>query len=234
MLPAITQLLKLQERDQRINHLQKDLKDIPNYQARAKTQLAGDLAAVEKAMARILEVELKIKSIELDVATRRTSIKRLHDQQFETRKNDEFQALGHEIQRYEKEVFGLEDKEIEQMEALDEGKTALKSAQGKLAVTQARVNEELAQLDERLAGINARLAELQAERAELAAPVDPETLTLYSRLFTRRGDAAVVPLENGICGGCHMKIVTSTIQQLRQSETLTQCDSCGRILYLVE
>ena len=101
-------------------------------------------------------------------------------------------------------------------------------------MTQARVNEELAQLDERLAGINARLAELQAERAELAAPVDPETLTLYSRLFTRRGDAAVVPLENGICGGCHMKIVTSTIQQLRQSETLTQCDSCGRILYLVE
>ncbi|MCB1210585.1 MAG: hypothetical protein KDK97_14740 [Verrucomicrobiales bacterium] len=234
MLTEITQLLKLQERDQRINHLQKDLKDIPVHQARAKSLLAGDLAAVEKATGRIREVELKIKSIELDIATRKTSIKRLQDQQFETRKNDEFQALGHEIQRYEKDVFSLEDKEIEQMEFLDEGKKALKAAQDKLAVTQARVNEELAQLEERVAGVNARLKELQAERAELAAPVDKASLELYTRLITRRGDAAVVPLEHGICGGCHMKIVTSTIQELRQSEHLCQCDSCGRILYLVE
>jgi predicted nucleic acid-binding Zn-ribbon protein len=234
MLTEITQLLKLQERDQRINHLQKDLKDIPNHQARAKAQLAGDLAAVEKATLRIREVELKIKSIELDIATRKTSIKRLQDQQFETRKNDEFQALGHEIQRYEKDVFGLEDKEIEQMEFLDEGKKALKAAQDKLGLTQARVNDELAQLDERVAGITARLKDLQAERAELAAPVDKAALELYTRLITRRGDSAVVPLENGICGGCHMKIVTSTIQDLRQSEHLCQCDSCGRILYLVE
>lgn len=234
MLTEITQLLKLQERDQRINHLQKDLKDIPNHQARAKAQLAGDLAAVEKATLRIREVELKIKSIELDIATRKTSIKRLQDQQFETRKNDEFQALGHEIQRYEKDVFGLEDKEIEQMEFLDEGKKALKVAQDKLGLTQARVNDELAQLDERVAGITARLKDLQAERAELAAPVDKAALELYTRLITRRGDSAVVPLENGICGGCHMKIVTSTIQDLRQSEHLCQCDSCGRILYLVE
>ncbi len=208
--------------------------DIPNHQARAKAQLAGDLAAVEKATLRIREVELKIKSIELDIATRKTSIKRLQDQQFETRKNDEFQALGHEIQRYEKDVFGLEDKEIEQMEFLDEGKKALKVAQDKLGLTQARVNDELAQLDERVAGITARLKDLQAERAELAAPVDKAALELYTRLITRRGDSAVVPLENGICGGCHMKIVTSTIQDLRQSEHLCQCDSCGRILYLVE
>jgi predicted nucleic acid-binding Zn-ribbon protein len=146
---------------------------------------------VEKAMARIREVELKIKSIELDIATRRTSIKRLHDQQFETRKNDEFQALGHEIQRYEKEVFGLEDKEIEQMEALDEGKTALKSAQGKLAVTQARVNEELAQLDERLAGINGSFGRACRQSALnwLLRLIKAETLdALFTPLITRRGD----------------------------------------------
>jgi predicted nucleic acid-binding Zn-ribbon protein len=115
MLPEIIKLLQVQERDQKIRHIQKDLKEVPNLEARARTQLAGDLAAVEKAHAGIMTIEVAIKNIELDIGTRRTSIKRIQDQQFETRKNDEFQALGHEIERYQKEVSGMEDKELEQM-----------------------------------------------------------------------------------------------------------------------
>ncbi|MCB1277329.1 C4-type zinc ribbon domain-containing protein [Prosthecobacter sp.] len=234
MLPDITKLIQLQERDQRIRGLQKDLKDIPNQQARAKMQLAGDQAAVETANQGMKEVEVKIKSIELDIQTRQTTIKRLQDQQFETRKNDEFAALGHEIKRYQEEVTKLEDGELEQMEALEAAKAKLKEAQAKLAQTQGRVNEELKNLDERAEGVKKRLDDLNAERATLAAPIDPDALDLYTRIFNKKGDAAIVPMENAQCGGCHMKVVVGVIQSLKQSESLTQCESCGRILYLVE
>lgn len=234
MLPELTKLLKLQERDQRIRQLQKELKDIPKHEAQARAQLAGDLAAVDSANLGMKEIEVRIKSLELDIQTRQLSVKRLHDQQFETRKNDEFQALGHEITRYEKEVRGIEDKELEQMEQLEAAKAALKEAQARLQVTQGRVNAELKVLAERVEGVRKRLAEVEAERAELAAPVEPEALDLYQRLFSKKPDAAVVPLENGICRGCHMKVVMGTIQDLRAAEAITQCESCGRILYLVE
>lgn len=234
MHPAIPKLLQVQERDQRIRQLQKDLKDIPNLQTRAKTQLAGDQASVDRATQTMKETEVKIKSIQLDVQTRQTSIKRLQDQQFETRKNDEFTALGHEIKRYQAEVTSMEDKELDQMEALEADKASLKEAQAKLGETQKRVNDELKALDERAEGVKKRLEELTAERAELAAPVDEDTLDLYTRIFTKKGDAAVVPMENAMCGGCHMKVVTGIVQSLRQSVSLTQCESCGRILYLVE
>jgi predicted nucleic acid-binding Zn-ribbon protein len=233
MLPALTQLLQVQERDQRILKFQKDLKDIPLHQARARTQLAGDQAAVEKATQVVKETEVKIKSIELDIQTRQNTIKRLQDQQFETRKNDEFAALGHEIQRYQGDVRTLEDSELEQMEALEAAKAGLKTAQDKLAETQARVNDELKALDERATGIQARLTEIQKERGELAAPVDPDPLELYTRIFSKKSDA-VVAIENGVCGGCHVKVVSSTIQSLRQGTSITQCDSCGRIVYLIE
>ncbi|TDU72885.1 hypothetical protein EI77_01351 [Prosthecobacter fusiformis] len=234
MLPEITQLLKLQERDQRIRALQKELKDIPKNEAMAKMQLAGDQAAVEAASMRAKETEVKIKSVELDIATRQNSIKRLHDQQFETRKNDEFQALGHEIKRYETDVHALEDTELEHMEVLEGAKAVLKEAQAKLAITQGRVNEDLKSLAIRAEGVKARLAAEEAERSALATPVETPVLDLYNRLFTKKGDSAVVALLNGICAGCHMKVVMGTIQQLRSGETLTQCESCGRILYLVE
>lgn len=234
MLPEITQLLKLQERDQRIRGLQKELKDIPKNEAMAKMQLAGDQASVDAASQKVKEIEVKIKGVELDIATRQNSIKRLQDQQFETRKNDEFQALGHEIKRYEGDVRALEDTELEHMEALEGEKAVLREAQGKLGVTQARVNEDLKSLAVRAEGVKTRLAAEEAERAVAAAPIESTVLDLYSRLFAKKGDAAVVALTNGICGGCHMKVVMGTIQQLRAGETITQCESCGRILYLVE
>lgn len=234
MLPEITQLLKLQERDQRIRSMQKELKDIPKNEAMAKMQLAGDQAAVEAAHQRAKEIEVKIKSVELDIATRQNSIKRLHDQQFETRKNDEFQALGHEITRYEGDVRALEDTELEHMEALESAKAVLKEAQAKLAITQERVNEDLKNLAIRAEGVKTRLASEEAERKALSTPVDTSVLDLYNRLFTKKGDSAVVALINGICAGCHMKVVMGTVQQLRAGENITQCESCGRILYLVE
>ena len=234
MYPEITKLLQLQERDQRISALKKELKDVPKHEAAAKTQLAGDTAAVESASQKMKEIEVKLKGVELEIQTRQNTIKRLGDQQFETRKNDEFQALGVEIKRYETDVRALEDKEIEFMEELELAKAVLKEAQAKLGLTQGRVNEELKVLAERAEGAKKRLAEVEAERAGLAAPVEPAALDLYQRIFTKKGDAAIVPLKNGICGGCHMKVVSGTIQTARSGESLAQCDSCGRILYLVE
>lgn len=234
MLPEITQLLKVQQRDQRIRALQKELKDIPKNEAMARMQLAGDQGAVDAATQQAKEIEVKIKGVELEIATRQNTIKRLHDQQFETRKNDEFQALGHEIKRYEGDVRALEDTELEHMEALEGVKSTLKEAQAKLAVTQGRVNEELKALGVRAEGVKTRLAAEEEERKGIVAPVPPEALDLYTRLFNKKGDSAVVALTNGICGGCHMKVVLGTIQQLKTGETLTQCESCGRLLYLVE
>ncbi len=231
MLPIIAKLLQVQERDQRLRGLQRDLKDIPTLQARAKLQLSDDQAATDAAKAAVRDVEVKMKNLDIDIQTRQNTIKRLKDQQFETRKNDEFQALGNEAKRYEKDVHDLEDKQIELMEALESTKAVEKTAQGKLAVTQGHVNEELKQLDERAVNLQQRLNELKAERAEIVAPVDPDALNLYERLAKNKAGTAIVVAENGVCGGCHMKLVTSTLASLKGDKDITHCEQCGRILY---
>ncbi|MCB1227173.1 MAG: hypothetical protein KDK99_15245 [Verrucomicrobiales bacterium] len=234
MLPIIPKLLQIQDRDQRLRQLRKDLANLPKQRAMAESQLHGDRTAVEKAEAGVREIEVAIKAVELDVGTRRNTIQRLEQQQFETRKNDEFRALGTEITRYKKEISDLEDKELEQMVKLDEAKARLDEARGKLGGTQTRVDEELKMLEVRAENEAARVQELEAERATLAEPLQGPDLTLYDRIFQKKGDAAVVPLSGDKCAGCHMKVVTGTVQALKQMETLTQCDSCGRILYLAE
>src|SRR5205809_6856150 len=64
---------------------------------------------------RARQVEMDRKKLELDVGTRTETISRLKTQQYQTRKNDEFQAIGDEIERYENEIRKIEDEELELM-----------------------------------------------------------------------------------------------------------------------
>jgi uncharacterized protein len=231
MLPSIQALLVLQDRDRRLRALAEDLAKIPKDEARAKDKLAGDNAAVAKAKEAVQANEIEIKKVELDAGTRKTTIVRLKTQQFETRKNDEFTALGNEIVRYEKEVDGLETKELELMEKADALRAVLSQAEAALARTKQLVDEDLKALAERKQRMEAETVEVQAERERLAAAAPESQLPLYDRLFKTKNGLAVVPVNAGKCTGCHIKLVASTLVKVNSGTEGAQCESCGRLLY---
>ncbi|RYD67006.1 MAG: hypothetical protein EOP83_03740 [Verrucomicrobiaceae bacterium] len=231
MLPSIQALLVLQDRDRRLRSLAEDLAKIPKEEARAKDKLAGDNAAVAKGKEGVQANEIEIKKVELDVGTRKTTITRLKIQQFETRKNDEFTALGNEIIRYEKEVDGLETKELELMERADVLRAVLSAAEAALANTKKLVDEDLVALADRKKRLEAESAEVKAERDRLASEAPPEQLPLYERLLKIKNGVSIVPVIAGMCNGCHIKLVSSTLVKVKAGAEGVQCENCGRLLY---
>jgi len=231
MLDSIRDLLVLQDRDRRLLNLAKELERLPQEEARAKTKLAGDQAAVAKAAEAVKANELAVKKVELDAETRRNTIARLKIQQFETRKNDEYTALGHEVTRYEGEVDALETRELELMDESDRLRGVLAEAEAALKKTQGFVDEDLAAVAERKKNLQAEIAELKAERARLAGGADAAVLPLYERLLKTKGGVAIAPMHEGKCGGCHMKLVASTVIKVQAGKDIAQCEDCGRILY---
>ena len=95
------------------------------------------------------ENEIAIKNLELDIGTRSETISRLKKQQYETRKNSEYQALGTEVVRYTGDVDALETEELELMEKADERRKVLAEAERALAFTKTGVDEEVAVLAKR-------------------------------------------------------------------------------------
>lgn len=231
MQDEVRALLILQDRDRRLLALAKDLEKLPQDEAKAKTKLAGDEAAVKKAHQALLDSELRVKKIELDAETRRTTIKRLKLQQFETRKNEEFVALGHEVVRYEKELDGLETDELEAMEEVDGFRKALKEAEAAKNHTKTLVDEDLATISERHGRMEAEKAEVTAERDKLAANCSETLMPLYNRLMKTKAGLAIAPMREGKCQGCHMKLIASTVMKVQAGREIAQCEDCGRILY---
>ncbi len=232
MQDEVRALLILQDRDRRLLALAKDLEKLPQDEARAKTKLASDEAAVTKAHQALLDCELRVKKIELDAETRRTTIKRLKLQQFETRKNEEFVALGHEITRYEKDLDDFETKELEAMEEVDGFRSAEKAAETARARTRKLVEEDLASITRRHQQMEADRVEILAERETLIANVPENIIPLYNRLMKTKDGLAVAPMRDGKCEGCHMKLIASTVMKAQSAREIAQCEDCGRILYV--
>ena len=234
MHAELEQLLVLQDRQQKIRQFENEIRTLPLQRRNLEAQLAASIAGVETLKQKGRQLEIDRKKLELDVGTRTETISRLRTQQYETRKNDEFQAMGHEIERYENEIRKIEDEELELMEQAEKTKNQLEGEEKKAAATKESISRQMKDLQEKSHTLEARLQEVTAQRAELAAKIDEDLLNRFDRLFTSKGDAAVVALEHEVCTGCHMKVTTATSVHVKAGKEIVSCEQCGRILYAVE
>src|SRR5947199_1815089 len=204
--PDLEQLLVLQDRQQKIKQIQTEVHTLPLQRKNLGEQLAASVAAVEALKQKARQVEMDRKKLELDVGTRTETISRLKTQQYQTRKNDEFQALGHEIERYENEIRKIEDEELELMVQADTVKADLVEEEKNAASVKESIARQTADLDEKSKALQSRLEELTRERADLAAKSGEDLLSRFGRRCNSKGDAAIVASEHGACTGCHVRV----------------------------
>ena len=231
MHSELEQLLILQDRQQKIRQIQTEIETVPLRRKSLEAQLSASASAVDVLKHQTRQIEVDRKRLELDVGTRTESIARFKTQQYQTRKNDEFQALGHEIERYENEIRKIEDEELELMVQADKVKIDLAEEEKKAAGVKESIARQTSDLDEKSKALESRLADLTRERAELAEKIDEDLLGLFERLFKSKGDAAIVAIEHGVCTGCHMKVTSATAASARAGKEIVSCENCGRILY---
>ena len=231
MHSELEQLLILQDREQKIRQIQIEIETVPLRRKSLEAQLAESKAGVETLRQTVRQAEVDRKRLELDVGTRAESVSRLKTQQYQTRKNDEFQAIGHEIERYENEIRKIEDDELELMVLADKIKADLAAEETKAAATRDSIARQTVDLDEKSKALESQLQGLTTERSNLATKIDEDLLAGFERLFKSKGDAAVVAIEHGVCTGCHMKVTTATAAGVKAGKEIVNCENCGRILY---
>ena len=231
MYPELEQLLVLQDRQQKIKQIETEIETVPLQRKSLEAQLAASVAGVEVLKQKNRHVEMDRKKLELDVGTRAETIARLKTQQYQTRKNDEFQAIGHEIERYENEIRKIEDEELELMVQADTIKVDLAEEEKKAGAVRESIARQTKDLEAKSTTLQSQLEELSKERAEIAGKIDEDLLSRFERLFQSKGDAVVVALEHEVCTGCHMKVTTQTAHRVKAGKEIVSCENCGRILY---
>src|SRR6266568_2153084 len=231
MLDAIEKLLILQDRDRKIRRVKGELAQIDPERQMLKARVASAQTSLDSAKTRVKQLESERKDLELEVEAKKQLIARYSLQQFETRKNEEYRALQHEIDLCTEAIIKIEDHELELMEQAETAqKEVVRAAQ---AANDARklADSQVAQLNAREQSLQKELAELGANREELAASVDETARGRYERLVKNKGENVVVGVQHGVCGGCHMKLQPQLLVTCQAEKELVTCSNCGRILY---
>jgi predicted nucleic acid-binding Zn-ribbon protein len=232
MLAEIEQLLVIQDHDTNIKALENELQTLPYERNRLEQLIQDRTAALERNRLHAKEIEVQRKKLELDASARREQIAKYKTQQFQTRKNDEFQALGNEIARLDREITQIEDQEIDLMEQAETAAREIQSADSNFKTEQAQVLQQLGGLKQKGEILAKTLEETKAARLKAAAAVtDLELLVRYERIFQSKGGNAVVSIEHEVCMGCHMKNTTTNVHRAKLAREVVYCDQCGRMLY---
>ncbi len=232
MLPEVEKLLTLQERDQRIRAFQIELHAIPDERKLKEKQIADSAARLDKAKTRMKEIEVERNTLQGDAQVKRDAIAKYKTQQFQTRKNEEFAALGHEIAAAEKAIVGIEDRELELMEEVERLKPVVAEAERAYTEEKGKLDAQIAELVKKAENIQSRVAELNDTRPTLTEGIDEDALDQYSRLFKSKHGSALVELEHEVCMGCHMKVTTQVALAVKADKAVVHCPNCGRILHL--
>ena len=227
-------LLAVQLLDLELDRLERLIQSPPELavhdQARAE-MVAAEARRREMAGA-IAEAEATIENAERETTEITTQRRRLDGQLRNVVVVREAEALQHEIDRLLARADELDDiglSALDTLETLNAESARVDRDLEVLRATEVRTGAELAAARSTLTQERAAVAD---RRGEAAGVVDAGTLTRYERLRDRNGGVGIARLEGSRCGGCHLDLSRSEVEELRSApeDELVECPSCGRLL----
>jgi predicted nucleic acid-binding Zn-ribbon protein len=225
-------LLQLQKIDLEIEALKNRETEIPKQKGKFQIHKKRLAAELEESEARHKRLGIEQHECEVDIDQRQAQIGKYETQLLAVKKNEEYQALLHEIDALKKQIGIKEERVITIMVETDEAKAHLEE-------DKKRIEDELKELDEECAKIDAELETtvverkgLEEQRKPLLPDINAGLLLIYRRIRkSKKTGAAVVPLQNESCSGCYMMVTAQVINELMGGEHTHTCPHCGRLLY---
>ena len=225
-------LLKLQELDARINVCREREDEIPKQKNRFNIQRERLKAELDEREQVLKELELEQRDCESEIEVRKTQIDKSQQQLNAVKKNEEYQALLHEIDLVNKQIGVKEERILAIMMEMEDSAARLEEDRKRIQEESKEIDAECAVIDTELAQAVKRREILEADRAPLVDQVGRELLSRYERLRKKfRTGSVVVPLRDEVCTGCNMHVRPQIVNEVLQGNKIHACQNCGRLLY---
>ena len=231
-IPALADLLDVQELDLAIDRLLARRAGLPELERYRRTQEQLDDLASRIEMAsqelRVIELDTDKAEGELEILEQKLteSETRLFAGGMSARETEhmrlEVQSLTGQKGASEERVLGLLDR-------LDPVRDELASLEDERKEMQEEKQTLEASITAEWRSIDAEIARKEERKREALEPVPSELVELYETLRSTKEGVGVGRLEDDTCGGCHIRLSPAEIAQVKKSDP-PRCVHCRRIL----
>jgi len=231
LLKQIEQLILLQKVDSEIFSLNKKLDEAPQevstIQEKLETQ-KNQQAQVEEKISILKQQEQKLnKEIEED----NDRIKQSKNKLMMVENSKEYHAMMREMDNLEKTNRLREEEKLAVEEDLAAQNNIKSSLDTEIDKLENELKEKQERLDEQLDGAQSRLDELRKKRENATQEIPQPILSRYEFIRSRLSHPVIVPVDNGVCTGCHISIPPQSFIELQKGEQILSCPNCQRLLF---
>jgi len=231
--PEFQELLLLHGRDRRYGKLEEELKLLPDDIKRMEKKISTENESIDLAVSEWKQLESQNNSLEKEIIEIGEKISKSKVRQLGVKKNEEYQALENEISSLTLLQSQKEDEQIEVLVNIDDAKATAEIAQDKIVSKVKDLERQKQGFEDRIAQVKTELQDLHKEIETARTQVEAEMLKTYDRVKKVVARAPyLAPLKDQKCTGCNLRVSNDVISTALVEQKLTQCDQCGRIVYV--
>jgi predicted nucleic acid-binding Zn-ribbon protein len=230
MNPDLERLIRLQHAESELRRVEAELAEVPRQRADLEADLAGERGRLDRSREAQTQTQKARRQHEADLQDLEAKRSRYKGQLMEVKTNKEYTAMLHEIEAVEREIRGIEDQILVEMEKTESLTGEVKKEEVAFKAREERHRTDVRGLDERARTLDADATRLGAERDGVAKGLDEDTLEMFQRIIRLRG-SAMAEARDGMCQVCHVKLRLQLYSDLKRNEEIVQCPACNRILY---
>lgn len=219
-MTEIQLLLELQHLDMQRQRLERALAELP---------VQKEIDDLEAALARTRKEQKEAEwSLKETVTAIETISRKLYGGMVTNPR--EIEGMQGKLKMLEASKARLEDRIIGQMEEIEALESQAKTLGEEIGQAASKLERLKNMRDAKVSEIESEISDIAKERDALAAKISAGVLARYEQLAKDKGGLAVVPVRDGICGGCHVVLPTFLVARAKPNDQVVRCESCGRIL----
>jgi uncharacterized protein len=227
---SLLHLYELQKVDTQLDDLIESRGELPERVEEMRRNVEEQDEQLAQIRRDIKEIEVRSRDLSAETVDLREKVERYKAQQFDVKTTREYDAITFQLEDSQRrlhnnvEAISRMGIELEQLK-IDEQQMSqdLEEMRRELGEAETALKEVLADTEE-------EEKQLMIRRDELEKKIQPYYMTIYNRVRPAKGGIAVVPLKNGVCGGCYNAVPRQLVLELKKGEKHTVCEYCGRII----
>jgi len=180
-----------------------------------------------------VEVKKSLKFSEGDVRAQRIKIEQSESILYSGKviNPKELQDLQNEIAALKRFLVVLEDRQLENMLAVDNAKEIHQDKKEKLSIARAQDKMKNAGLVDEKSIIEEKSRQLQTQREKQWPLITEDDQRTYNIVRNKRAGIAITKVSNQTCSACGTTLTEVIFRATRSPSQLVFCDTCDRILY---
>ena len=228
----IDKLLALQECDVNSSRLEQQLKSIPLEIERFENKINEEKARIKELKENLNNLEIQRNDLDTRLGSVEEQLGKYKTQQLEVKKNEEYQALQHEISTLNTSKSELEDEEITVLIEIDEQKEKAILEESKYKKNIEELEGHIARLHDQEKAVEVQIVEANQAGEKASAEIDTKALSVFEVIKSSVNRSPyVVPLDGSKCTGCYIRVSKDVENATHKAGELVRCSNCNRIVY---